>query len=86
LIEAAAREALLHGIAMDPSSPAVGAVAIDIDSLEVVDLICSLDDVLGFEVGEGVVKVGGYGSVDAALADLMPKLLKAWQKHHRGKS
>jgi hypothetical protein len=86
LIDAAAREALFHGIAISQSGQApINALAIDIDSLEVVDLICDLDGVMGFEIGEGVVRAGGYSSVDDALADLMPKLQKAWQKYHRGK-
>jgi hypothetical protein len=93
IVEAALRAALsiavireleLHGMAVPASRQELESTSVEIDSLEVVDLLCDLDNILGFEVGEGVVKVGGYGTINEAIADLLPKLAREWQTRQRG--
>jgi len=80
------RELELHGIAVPDADQDLNALSIEIDSLEVVDLLCDLDSILGFEVGEDVVKAGGYSTINQATADLLPKLFREWQKRQRGQS
>jgi hypothetical protein len=84
LTTAVVRELELHGMAVPASDQNLDSTSVEIDSLEVVDLLCDLDSVLGFEVGEGVVRAGGYGTINEAIADLLPKLVREWQKRQRG--
>jgi hypothetical protein len=66
---------------MPAGVPQQSSMSIHLDSLAVVDLLCGVEPVIGFEVKDHVVKAGGYGSVDEAAADLIPKLEKEWTKH-----
>jgi hypothetical protein len=59
-------------------------LAIEIDSLTVVELLSALDDVLPFNVTESVVKAGGYGSVAAAVKHVAGRVEKKWIEHHSG--
>jgi len=38
--------------------------------LSVVEILCVLDEILPFEVGESVVRAGGYGSIQEAVDDV----------------
>ncbi len=57
---------------------------IEIDSLTVVELLCSLDDILPFKATESVVKPGGYESVTAAVDHIVEGIERKWKKHHAG--
>lgn len=59
-------------------------LAVEIDSLTVVELLSTLDDVLPFKVTECVVKAGGYGSIDAAVKHVSRRIETKWNKHHAG--
>lgn len=59
-------------------------LAVAIDSLTVVELLSTLDDVLPFKVTECVVKAGGYGSIDAAVKHVSSRIETKWNKHHAG--
>ena len=59
-------------------------ITIEIDSLTVVELLSSLDDVLPFEVTESVVKAGGYNSIEAAVQHVTGRVESKWNKHHGG--
>jgi len=73
--------ASLKGIAL-PSTPAAQCTfAIQIDSLEVVNILCSVEPDVGFQLKDSVVRTGGYKSIDQALAHVLPRIEKAWQKH-----
>ena len=61
-------------------------LAIDIDSLTVVELLSSLDEVLPFKVTECVVKAGGYKSIDAAVKHVVGRVESKWKQHHSGAS
>ena len=57
-----------------------------IDSLEVVEILCTLDDLLPFEVNESVVRPGGYSSIEDAVTNLSARIEKRWRKHYEGES
>jgi hypothetical protein len=62
----------------------VVVLAVEIDSLTVVELLSSLDDVLPFKVTESVVKAGGYGSIEAAVNHVVGRIETKWNKYHAG--
>ena len=89
-VEAALRREILISIraaaqTLEISVPANDTVAsampFELDSLVVVEILCVLDAILPFEIGESVVRAGGYDSVDEGLSDLLPKLNDLWKKH-----
>ena len=59
-------------------------LAVEIDSLAVVELLCSLDDVLPFKVTECAVKPGGYASIADAVKHVVGRVATQWNKHHGG--
>jgi hypothetical protein len=80
LSEAARIEASLRGLAMPESPVAAASMVIQIDSLVVVELLCALEPVLGFDLPEGVVRAGGYNSINQAVSHLMPRIEREWIK------
>jgi len=81
LLDAATADAQLKGIALPADKPGKYAASIRLDSLGVVDLLCGLEPVVGFELKEGLVKAGGYKSINDAVGHLMPRIETAWTKH-----
>lgn len=75
-------EANIQGIPLPTEPAALRTTYIRLDSLTVVAITCALDDILGFEPKD-IVKSGGYESIDAAMTHLMPRIEKAWLKHHK---
>jgi len=59
-------------------------LAVEIDSLTVVELLSNLDDILPFKVTESVVKAGGYGSIEAAVKHVVSRIEIRWNKYHKG--
>ena len=57
---------------------------IDIDSLTAVEILCVLDDILPFQVGESVICAGGYMSIGEAVEKIVGRVEKEWVKHHNG--
>lgn len=55
-----------------------------LDSLGVIGILCVLDEILPFEVGENVVRAGGYESIKDALEHVLPRIEREWSKHHNG--
>ncbi|MFY0400639.1 hypothetical protein [Brevundimonas naejangsanensis] len=78
-------EATIQGIELPKDPTALRSVHIRLDSLTVVAITCALDDILGFEPKD-IVKAGGYDSINAAMAHLMPRIEKAWAKQHAVKA
>ena len=74
-------EATVQGIPLPKDPTALRTLHIRLDSLTVVAITCALDDILGFEPKD-IVQAGGYDSIDAAMTHLMPRIEKAWGKHH----
>jgi hypothetical protein len=58
------------------------AAAVQLDSLDVVGMLCEIEPLIGgFQLKDSIVRSGGYGSVNDALNHLMPRIEKAWAKH-----
>jgi hypothetical protein len=84
LIDIVKSSAELHGHAL-PSTPAAIATApYPIDSLDVVGILCKLDELVGFELPHGVVRAGGYNSIEEAIQHVMPRVEKVWLKRNGG--
>lgn len=80
LVEAVKVEASIRGVAL-PSVPAeIAKMAVHVDSLVVVSILCAIEPIVGFELPESVVRAGGYTSVESALGQLLPRLEKEWTK------
>ena len=84
LTDLAQSEALIRGIALPAAPPALAKMAIPLDSLSVVAVLCEVEPILGFELKDNVVKTGGYASIEAALDHMMPRIEKAWVKKNGG--
>jgi hypothetical protein len=78
LIDVARSEAQVRGIALPPDAPKVIKAAVPLDSLSVVDTLCALEPVVGFELRDQIVRTGGYDSIEAALDHLVPRIERAW--------
>jgi hypothetical protein len=50
----------------------------------VVEVLCVLDELLGFEVPEDVVRAGGYETIAEAIGDVMPRIASRWRKRNGG--
>ncbi|MER8568025.1 hypothetical protein NKH85_18940 [Mesorhizobium sp. M0924] len=72
------------GQALPKADTEVVVLAVEIDSLTVVELLSNLDDILPFKVTECVVKAGGYGSIEAAVNHVVGRIETKWNKHHAG--
>ena len=81
LLEAVTSDAQLKGVALPADKPGKFAAGIHLDSLGVVDLLCGLEPVVGFELKDSLVKAGGYKSINDAVEHLMPRIEKAWTKN-----
>jgi len=84
LMEAAQVEADMNGFTLPEESSVAMVAPIPMDSLVIVDLLCSVVDVLGFQPKPATVRTGGYDSMQDALDHLMPRLEKQWQKEQGG--
>jgi hypothetical protein len=84
LLTAMRRRYKRKGIPLPKDDAEVVTKTIEIDSLTVVDLLASLDDILPFKVTECVVKPGGYNSIDAAVKHVTGRVEKKWNEHHAG--
>lgn len=76
-----------YGVELPKEQSSLMKTSIEIDSLSVVEILCALDEFVGFELkADGVVKRGGYNSVNEAVSHIMPGIEKAWTKQNKGKS
>lgn len=73
------------GLPLPKDDADIVILSIEIDSLTVVDILASLDDILPFKVTECVVKPGGYNSIDAAVKHVTGRVATKWNKHHGAK-
>jgi hypothetical protein len=81
LLGVAESAATMHSITL-PSDPAAQcAAAIQLDSLAVVDVLLSVEDIVGCTLKDHIVKAGGYSSINAAIEHLTPRIKSAWEKH-----
>lgn len=84
LVEAAKQETSLRTGDNPPVETDWASRPIDIDSLIVVEILATVEPILGFELREGIVQAGGYSSVDEATAHLLPRIERAWEKKKGG--
>ena len=92
-VEECLREELIHIVESRaelqgqtlPSTPAATVAGpFPLDSLEVVEILCRVDELLGFELPDSVVRAGGYKAIDQAIGQLLPRIEKEWLKHKGG--
>lgn len=80
LIETIKSLAKIKGLSL-PTAPAqIATTSVQIDSLVCVEILCAVEPIVGIELPEKVVKAGGYGSIDAAIKNLIPCIEKEWKK------
>lgn len=73
--------AALKGIQLPATAAAKCTFTIQIDSLEVVNLLCNVEPLVGFQLKDSIVRTGGYKSIDQAIAHILPRIEKAWLKY-----
>ena len=83
LTEAVGAFARIKGTPL-PATPAqIRIMPVQIDSIVCVDILCAVEPVLGgIELPETVVKAGGYGSIDSAVKNMLPRIEKEWKKRN----
>src|SRR5258705_14015340 len=77
LLDAAESDATLRGITLPSDIGGKASAAVQLDSLDVVSLLCDVEPIVGFELKDSLVRTGGYSSVDEAMRHLMPHIEKA---------
>lgn len=80
LLEVARTEAQLRGIALPQDEAGIRKAPVPLDSLSIVDTLCAVETVIGFELRDNIVQTGGYVSVEEALGHLVPRIEKVWIK------
>lgn len=80
LLEVARTEAQLRGIPFPNDQSGALKMPIPLDSLSVVDTLCAVEPVVGFELRESLVRTGGYNSIEEATDHLLPRIEKVWVK------
>lgn len=81
LIDVVDGTAGMAGVTLPSDTAAKCKVVIQIDSLDVVDVLCGVEEIVGHELKDSIVRAGGYKSIDEALGHVMPRLEKSWKKH-----
>ncbi len=80
LVETIKSLAKIKGLSL-PATPAqIATTSVQIDSLVCVEILCAVEPIVGIELPEKVVKAGGYGSIDAAIKNLIPRIKAEWKK------
>ncbi|CAN5127251.1 hypothetical protein BH10PSE2_BH10PSE2_11300 [soil metagenome] len=76
-------EAEIQMIPLPAQPAALTTMKVRLDSLTVVDLVCELEPVLGFDPKD-IVRTGGYDSIKAAMDHMVPRVEAAWRRKHPG--
>jgi len=85
LSQEVASAAAVKGIAVPAAGPGLSAFPWKLDSLRVVEVLCVIEPIVGFELKDELVKTGGYDSIDHAVVHLIPRIEKEWTKQKGGK-
>lgn len=72
--------AKIKGIPLPSVDAQIRAMPVQVDSLVCVDILCAVEPIIGIELPESVVKAGGYGSIDNAIKNLIPRIEAEWKK------
>ena len=80
LVETIKSLAKIKGLTL-PATPAqIATSSLQIDSLVCVEILCAIEPIVGIELPEKVVKTGGYGSIETAIKNLIPRIEAKWKK------
>jgi acyl carrier protein len=82
LIQIVQSNAGMHGTALPGTPAAIVTTPFPIDSLDVVETLCKLDELVGFNIPHTVVRAGGYDSIGEAIQHVMPRVEKVWSKRN----
>ena len=80
LIDVAQAEAMVRGISLPGDRPGQLSAAVPMDSLSVVVTLVVIEQVVGFELKESMVRTGGYASVQEAVDYLVPRIQVEWDR------
>lgn len=80
LVETIKSLAKIKGITLPAASSQIATTSVQIDSLVCVEILCAVETIVQMELPEKVVKAGGYGSIDAAIKNLVPRIEAEWKK------
>lgn len=86
LVDSVKIEASIRGVSLPIDPSKIYDLAVPINSLVVVSILCAVEPIVGFELPESVVRAGGYASVKGAVSHLLPGLQKEWAKKKGAKS
>ncbi|TWF47582.1 hypothetical protein [Neorhizobium alkalisoli] len=75
----------IQGIVLPTEKKELVVKTLHIDSHTLVEILCSLDPVVGFEVGQEALRPGGYDSIEEAVIDVTARLEKLWAEHYAKK-
>jgi hypothetical protein len=80
LLESVVATAAIYGTALPEDPQAQSAASVQLDSLDVVGMLCRLEPLVGYELKDSLVRTGGYRSVNDAMGQLMPRIQASWDK------
>lgn len=80
LMSVAEAEADMNGFILPKEQSAAAVAPVPMDSLVVVEILCSVESVLNFQPKDATVRTGGYTSVKDALDHILPQLERQWRK------
>lgn len=80
LVDVVDGTAAISGVALPADAVGKCAASVQIDSLDVVDILCGVEGIVGFELKDSIVKAGGYKSINEAIGHVLPRIQSAWQK------
>ena len=55
----------------------------ELDSLRAVEVLLVVEQIIGIELPDSVVKLGGYNSCDEFVEQFVPAVRAVFDKHHR---
>jgi hypothetical protein len=82
LAELIKANAALYDTKLPSDLPSLYAATTQIASLDVVDILCEVDGIVGIKLKASIVKAGGYESINEAIDHVLPRIKAAWEKHN----
>ena len=80
LVETIKSFAKIKGLALPSAPDKIATTPFQIDSLVCVEILCAIEPIVQIQLPEKVVQAGGYGSIDAAIKNLIPCIEAEWKK------
>lgn len=82
LVDGVTNEAIVKNYKIPDKVSDLVKASVYVDSLMTVDVLCSVEPVIGFELPQHVVKTGGYGSIEAAVNHVLGRIEREWNKRN----